>query len=84
MFKNINSNEFNPLILKNIKLIQDKCEEIQDLIDQRIKVHLQTNILAKSWVNTVSNQLQKTVEKKRPIILDLYNKMQNELNTEKK
>jgi hypothetical protein len=84
LFKNINSNEFKPLILKNIKLIQDKCEEIQDLIDQRIKVHLQTNILAKSWVNTVSNQLQKTVEKKRPIILDLYNKMQNELNTEKK
>ena len=84
LFKNINSNEFKPLILKNIKLIQDKCEEIQDLIDQRIKVHLQTNILAKSWVNTVSNQLQKTVEKKRPIILDLYNKMQNELNAEKK
>lgn len=84
LFKNINSNEFKPLILKNIKLIQDKCQEIQDLTDQRIKAHLQTNILARSWVNSVSNQLQKTVEKKKPLILDLYNKMQDELNIEKK
>ena len=51
---------------------------------QRIKDHLQTNILAKSWVNSVSNQLQKTVEKKKPLILDLYNKMQDELNADKK
>lgn len=84
LFKKIDSNEFVSLVVKNIDSIKNKCEELSDLINQRIKDHLQTNILAKSWVNSVSNQLQKTVEKKKPLILDLYNKMQDDLNEEKK
>lgn len=84
LFKKIDSNEFVSLVVKNIDFIKNKCEELSDLINQRIKDHLQTNILAKSWVNSVSNQLQKTVEKKKPLILDLYNKMQDDLNEDKK
>lgn len=84
LFKKIDSNEFVSLVVKNIDSIKNKCEELSDLINQRIKDHLQTNILAKSWVNSVSNQLQKTVEKKKPLILDLYNKMQDDLNEDKK
>lgn len=84
LFKKIDSKEFTSLIIKSIEDIQKQCQELNDLMGQRIKDHLQTNILAKSWVNSVSNQLQKTVEKKKPLILDLYNKMQDELNADKK
>lgn len=84
LFKKIDSNEFVSLVVSNIDSIKNKCEELSNLINQRIKDHLQTNILAKSWVNSVSNQLQKTVEKKKPLILDLYNKMQDDLNEDKK
>lgn len=84
LFKKIDSKEFTSLIIKSIEDIQKQCQELDDLMGQRIKDHLQTNILAKSWVNSVSNQLQKTVEKKKPLILDLYNKMQDELNADKK
>ena len=84
LFKKIDSNEFVSLVITNIDSIKNKCEELSELINQRIKDHLQTNILAKSWVNSVSNQLQKTVEKKKPLILDLYNKMQDDLNEDKK
>jgi hypothetical protein len=80
LFNDLESKEFSQNIVKIIEDIQKKCEGIDEIIDERIKNHIQTNILATSWVDSVSTDLQTQVQEKTPLILDLFNKRQDQLN----
>jgi hypothetical protein len=80
LFSDLESKEFITEIVKAIEDIQTQCEDVEEIIDERIKPHLQNNILATSWVDSVSNDLQTKVEEHTPLILDLFNKRQDQLN----
>jgi hypothetical protein len=80
LFEDLESKEFAKNIVQSIEDIQKECEEIEEIVDERIKNHIQTNILASSWVDAVSNNLQMKVEQKTPLILELFNKRQDQLN----
>jgi hypothetical protein len=80
LFTDLESKDFAKSIVSTIETIQEQCDEIKEIIDERIKTHIQTNILATSWVDSVSNELQTKVEEKTPLILDLFNKRQDQLN----
>jgi uncharacterized protein (UPF0335 family) len=80
LFDDLESKTFANDVVSSIEEIQKQCEEIEEIIDERIKNHIQTNILARSWVDSVSNELQMKVEKKTPLILDLFNQRQDQLN----
>ncbi len=80
LFDSLESKEFAKDIVSSIEDIQKQCDDIDEIIDERIKNHIQSNILATSWVDSVGNDLQLKVEKKTPLILDLYNKRQDQLN----
>ena len=79
LFDELESKEFSKKVIESIEKIQDQCEEIEEIVDERIKDHIQSNILATSWVNSVSNELQMEVEEKTPLMLELFNKRQEEL-----
>jgi hypothetical protein len=76
----LQAKEFVKDVTTFIEAIQKQCDEIDEIIDERIKSHIQTNILASSWVDSVSNDLQMKIEKKTPLIVDLYNQRQEQLN----
>lgn len=80
LFLDLQSKDFVVNIVKSIEEIQKESDSIDEIIDERIKNHIQTNILAKSWVDSISNDLQVNIEKKTPLILDLFNKRQDQLN----
>lgn len=80
LFIDLESKDFAKNIVTIIEDIQSQCDEIEEIIDERIKSHIQNNILATSWVDSVSNELQMKVEQKTPLILDLFNKRQDQLN----
>jgi hypothetical protein len=80
LFNDLQAKEFVKDVTSSIELIQKQCDEIDEIIDERIKSHIQTNILASSWVDSVSNDLQMKIEKKTPLIVDLYNQRQEQLN----
>lgn len=80
LFKDLESKDFATNVVTNIESIQEDCDDIEEIIDERIKNHIQTNILATSWVDSVSNELQMKIEQKTPLILDLFNKRQDQLN----
>lgn len=80
LFKDLEAKDFSTKIVTNIETIQDQCEDIEEIIEERIKNHIQTNILASSWVDSISNELQMKIEQKTPLILDLFNKRQDQLN----
>ena len=80
LFGDLESKSFAKDIVDCVEDIQKQCEEVEEIVDERIKSHIQSNILAKSWVDSVSNDLQMKVEKQTPLILDLFNKRQDQLN----
>lgn len=80
LFDDLQSKEFSKDVVTAIEGIQKQCDEIDEIIDERIKSHIQTNILATSWVDAISNDLQMKIEKKTPLIVDLYNQRQEQLN----
>jgi len=84
LFDELDSKEFAKEAVAAINDIQNQCEEIDKIVDERIKEHIQSNILAKSWVDSVSNKLQTKIEKKTPLMLDLFNQRQDQLNKELK
>lgn len=80
LFNDLQSKDFVKEVVTSIESIQKQCDDIDEIIDERIKSHIQTNILASSWVDSVSNDLQMKIEKKTPLIVDLYNQRQEQLN----
>jgi hypothetical protein len=80
LFNDLQSKDFSKNVVTSIEDVQKQCDEIDEIIDERIKSHIQTNILATSWVDSISNDLQMKIEKKTPLIVDLFNKRQDQLN----
>lgn len=80
LFDDLEVKTFANDVVQNIQAIQDECEDIEEIIDERIKDHIQQNILATNWVDTVGDELQMKIEPKTPLILDLFNKRQDQLN----
>jgi replicative superfamily II helicase len=80
LFSDLEDKDFPTNIVKDIEDIQAECESIEEIIDERIKKHIQSNILASSWVDSVGNDLEMKIEKKTPLLLELFNKRQEQLN----
>lgn len=80
LFDDLQSKDFSKNVVSSIEDIQKQCEDVSEIIEERIKKHIQTNILASSWVDSISNELQMKIEQKTPLILDLFNKRQDQLN----
>lgn len=80
LFNDLQAKDFVKDVVTAMENIQKQCDEIDQIIDERIKSHIQTNILATSWVDSISNDLQMKIEQKTPLILDLFNKRQDQLN----
>lgn len=80
LFKDLESKDFPKDVVTNIENIQKQCDDIDEIIDERIKSHIEKNILATSWVDSISNDLQMKIEKKTPLVVDLYNSRQEQLN----
>jgi len=80
LFSDLEDKDFSKNIVESIEDIQKECEDVDEIVDIRIKSYIKNNILAKNWVNTVSDKLQIEIEKKTPLMLDLLNKRQDQLN----
>lgn len=80
LFNDLQSKDFSKDVVTAIEAIQKQCDDVDEIIDERIKNHIQTNILATNWVDSVSNDLQMKIEKQTPLIVDLFNKRQKQLN----
>jgi hypothetical protein len=80
LFNDLQSKDFPKDVVTYIEDVQKQCDNIDEIIDERIKSHIQSNILASSWVDSISNDLQMKIEKKTPLIVDLFNRRQDQLN----
>lgn len=83
LFDDLKNKDFASNIIKEIDSIRTKCEEISSLINERIKAHIKNNILSKSWVDNVSDELQMKIERATPLLVKLYQQREKELRGEK-
>jgi len=79
LFSNLEDKDFTNNVVKLIEDIQKQCESVEDIIDNRVKKHIQNNILSSSWVDSVGDELEMKIQKKTPLILDLFNDRQEQL-----
>jgi hypothetical protein len=80
LFTDLESKDFAKNVVSSIESIQKQCDDLEEIINDRIKYHIQTNILATSWVDSISNEFQMQIEQKTPLILELFDKRQDQLN----
>jgi len=80
LFTDLETKTFSSDVVNSIEAIQNECEDIQEIIEDRVKDHIQQNILATNWVDAVGDELEMKIEPKTPLILDLFNKRQDQLN----
>lgn len=73
LFSNIESKDFAQNMIKSIENIKKEMAKLEQIVEDRIIDHIQTNILARNWVDNVSNELQEKVEDKIPLAIQLVN-----------
>lgn len=71
LFSDLESKDFAQAIVKSIDNIKKELEQLKQIVDDRIKNHIQTNILSRNWVDNVSDELQEKVEQKIPLSIKL-------------
>ena len=69
LFDDLKSAEFPTKIVTLIEKIKKDCDEIIDLITNRIKKYIQDNIIASSWLDQVGKEKSLTIRKKVPALL---------------
>lgn len=83
LFSNLEAKDFGQTVVKAIDNIKKELSQLEQIINDRIKNHIQINILARNWVDNVSDELQQKVEKKIPLSIELVNERNEKIEQSK-
>lgn len=73
LFSALDAKEFPTNIVKAIENIKKEVSQFEQIVEDRIISHIKDNILSKSWIDNISDELQEKVEKKIPLSIQLVN-----------
>jgi hypothetical protein len=80
LFESLESKDFVQKVVQIIDGIKKEIKQLNQIVEDRIRTHIQTNILGKTWVDSISKDLQVNVEKKTPLLIELNKERQKELS----
>jgi hypothetical protein len=83
LFSNLKSKDFAQSVVKTIDSVRKEMAQLKQIIEDRIITHIQTNILARSWVDNISDELQQKIETKTPLAIQLVEERDEALNKNK-
>lgn len=66
LFSDLKSKEFGASIIKSIENIKKEVAQLIQIVEDRIMTHLESNILARNWTESVSKELQHKIEERIP------------------
>jgi len=81
IFSNLDSTDFRNNLVSSIEAIRKQINQLRQLISDRIISHIDSNILAKSWIDTISDKYQDKVQEKVPLIIELFRERQQSLKS---
>lgn len=79
LFDNLESKTFVADLNTALDEIHKLCKELEEIMDDRIRGHIKSNIIGKTWIDGMGDQTQTTVERKIPAIIDLMKQRDNQL-----
>lgn len=80
LFNNLESKQFIQDVNKSFDSLKKMCAELKNVINERIEDHIKNNILGKNWVDGISDKIQLNIQRKTPMIIDLFKQRQEQLN----
>jgi len=83
-FSDLKAADFSKKMVTLTEEIKKKCEEIEEMVNDRLKAHIRENILSKTWVDDISNDLDTKLETSKPLIMELFHQRQEEINNKLK
>ena len=66
-------------VIKAMENLKKEIAEMKKLIYDRIIDHINTNILAKNWVDKVNDEISTTIDDNKPLISRLYDERESQL-----
>jgi len=76
------SQTFRDDVMKNIDIVKQQTEKLEDLLKERIIDHIDTNILARTWMTDTSNKINLELEDRVPLISELADEREKALNSD--
>jgi hypothetical protein len=66
IFSDLKSKDFGSSIIKCIENIKKEIAQLEQIVEDRIMAHIESQILNRTWVDLVSKELQQKIEEKIP------------------
>ena len=79
LFGNLSSDDFRENIIKCIDTIKKDSKELEQIIEDRIKNHIEKDILAANWVDDIGSKINVDLSSK-PALINLYKERQEALS----
>jgi hypothetical protein len=80
LFQNLKDKDFVSSIVTSLTDIEKQCDQIKDLVEDRVKSHIQKDILGRTWMDLLSDELQVKMEDQMPKILELEQERNKQLD----
>lgn len=71
-FSLLSDPKFPETLVKAIDQIKDDSDQLKEIINDRVLEYLDTNILAKSWISSITNEESSQLFDKLPLIIELF------------
>jgi len=69
---NWKNKEYRTNVMKCIESVKKQCNQLDDLINDRIIDDINTNILAKNWTDNLDDKLKSSIKDKEPYVKRLH------------
>ncbi len=80
LFDSLEDKNFVAAVVQALDAIDKEAVELKKLVEDRIKKHIQVDILGKTWINGISDKLQIQIENKTPKLLELEKNRHKQLS----
>jgi dGTP triphosphohydrolase len=79
IFTNLNDTNFRQYLIATVDSIKKQKNQIRQLITDRILEHIDSNILAKDWADNLSEKLDRPIQERVPLVVQLFRERQEAL-----
>lgn len=80
LFDDLKSSTLVANINTNISELHKLIDELEEIIDDRIKGHIKGNIIGKTWLDNLRNEMKLEVDKKDPLLVELMKDEQKQVS----
>lgn len=80
LFTDLKDKSFVQSIISSLANIEKKTEEIKEFIEDRAKIHIQKEILGRTWIDSIMDELDVKMDNQLPKILELEEDRKQQLS----